>query len=99
MVNGAHIHAERSLGMTGHVLAVLTILAVIGLSSCAIKPIPLTTDEVRTRAQEDRSVLTKDQEPVSGPIDVSERWREARNSGWRLSMMAVLPSAWPERTI
>ena len=47
VVNGAHIHAERSLGMTGHVLAVLTILAVIGLSSCAIKPIPLTTDEVR----------------------------------------------------
>ena len=58
--------------MTGHKLVVLTTLVVIVLSGCAIKPIPLTTDEVRSRAQEDRSVLTKDQEPVSGSIDLYE---------------------------
>lgn len=77
MVNGSHIPAERSLGMTGHILAVLTTLVVIGLSGCAIKPIPLTTDEVRSRAQEDRAILTKDQEPISGPIDLYEAMARA----------------------
>ena len=76
-MNGSHIYAERSLGMTGHILAVLTTLVVIGLSGCAIKPIPLTTDEVRSRAQEDRAILTKDQEPVSGPIDLYEAMARA----------------------
>jgi hypothetical protein len=76
-VNGSHVPVERSLGMTDHILAVLTAISVIGLSSCAIKPIPLTTDEVRSRAQEDRAVLTKDQEPVSGPIDLYEAMARA----------------------
>jgi outer membrane protein TolC len=58
-------------------VAVLTTLALIGLSGCAIKPIPLTTDEVRSRAQVDKAVLTKDQEPVSGPIDLYEAMARA----------------------
>jgi len=63
--------------MTSLLLAVLTTLAVIGLSSCAVKPIPLTTTEVQSRVQEDRAVLTKDQEPVSGPIDLYEAMARA----------------------
>lgn len=63
--------------MTGPLLAVLATLAIIGLSSCAIKPIPLTTAEVQSRVHEDRAVLTKDQEPVSGPIDLYEAMARA----------------------
>jgi len=63
--------------MTGQILAALTTLVVIGLSGCAIKPIPLTADEVRSRAQVDKAVLTKDQEPVSGPIDLYEAMARA----------------------
>jgi outer membrane protein TolC len=55
----------------------LTTVAVIGLNSCAIKPIPLTTDEVHSRAKEDRAVLTKDQEPLTGPIDLYEAMARA----------------------
>ena len=63
--------------MTSPLLAALTTVAVIGLSSCAITPIPLTTDEVRSRAKEDRAVLTQDQEPISGPIDLYEAMARA----------------------
>ena len=77
MVNGANFPAERSRSMTGPLLVMLTTLAVIGLSSCAIKPIPLTMDEVHSRVQEDRAVLTKDQEPLSGPIDLYEAMARA----------------------
>ena len=63
--------------MASSLLVVLMTLAAIGLSSCAITPIPLTRDEVRSRVQEDRAVLTKDQEPVSGPIDLYEAMARA----------------------
>ncbi len=63
--------------MIDSILVVLTTFAVIGLSSCAIKPIPLTTDEVQSRVKEDRAVLTKDQEPVSGAIDLYEAMARA----------------------
>jgi outer membrane protein TolC len=63
--------------MASPLTMVLLIVAVIGLSSCAIKPIPLTTDEVQSRVKEDRAVLTKDQEPVSGPIDLYEAMARA----------------------
>jgi outer membrane protein TolC len=63
--------------MASPLLAVLMTAAVIGLSSCAIKPIPLTTDEVQSRVKEDRAVLTKDQEPISGPIDLYEAMARA----------------------
>lgn len=77
MVSGPNSPCERLRGMTGPVPAVLMILAAIGLSSCAIKPIPLTTEEVRSRAQEDRAVVVKDQEPISGPIDLYEAMARA----------------------
>jgi outer membrane protein, multidrug efflux system len=77
VVDGLNSPAERSRGLTDALLVVLTTAAVIGLTSCAIKPIPLTTGEVRSRVQEDRSVLTKDQEPVSGPIDLYEAMARA----------------------
>ena len=76
-MHGPNSPSEQSRGLTRPLLAVLTILAVIGLSSCAIKPIPLTTNEVQSRAKEDRAVLTKDQEPVSGPIDLYEAMARA----------------------
>jgi outer membrane protein TolC len=63
--------------MINPVLVVLMLLAVIGLSSCAIKPIPLTMEEVQSRVQADRAVLTKDQEPVSGPIDLYDAMARA----------------------
>ena len=63
--------------MTSPLTMVLLIVAVIGLSSCAIKPIPLTTGEVRSRVKADRAVLTKDQEPLSGPIDLYEAMARA----------------------
>ena len=77
MVNGLNCPAEQSRGMTNPLRVVLATFAVLGLSSCAITPIPLTTDEVRSRAQENRAVLTKDQEPVSGPIDLYEAMARA----------------------
>jgi len=77
VVNRPNSPAERSRGMIDPILAALTTVAVIGLSSCAIKSIPLTTDEVRSRVHEDRAVLTKDQEPVSGPVDLYEAMARA----------------------
>ncbi len=76
-MNETNASADHSPGMTSPVLAVLMTVVAIGLSSCAVKPIPLTTDEVRSRAQEDRAVLTQDQEPVSGPIDLYEAMARA----------------------
>jgi len=76
-VNGQNFPSERSRGMASPLLAVLMTAAVIGLSSCAIKPIPLTTDEVQLRVKEDRAVLTKDQEPISGPLDLYEAMARA----------------------
>jgi outer membrane protein TolC len=63
--------------MTSPWLAVLTTVAVLSLGGCVIKPIPLTTDEVQSRVKENRAVLTKDQEPVSGPIDLYEAMARA----------------------
>ena len=56
-------------------LAVMGLL--VGLSGCAITPIPLTANEVQSRVKEDRAVLTKDQEPLSGPMDLYEAMARA----------------------
>ena len=77
MVNEPNPPSERSCGIASPLLVVLPILAAIGLSSCAVTPIPLTREEVRSRVQEDRAVLIKDQEPVSGPIDLYEAMARA----------------------
>jgi outer membrane protein TolC len=64
-------------GLARCVLAWLASVAVIGSTSCVIKPVPLTTDEVQSRVKEDRAVLTKDQEPLSGPMDLYEAMARA----------------------
>jgi len=66
-----HSIMERTRGGVRPVLLVLlTISAVSGEHGCAVKPIPLTPDEVESRVKEDRAVLTKDQEPLTGPVDL-----------------------------
>jgi multidrug efflux system outer membrane protein len=77
VLNSLNSLSERSRSLTSLLTAVLLIVAIIDLSSCAIKPIPLTAEEVRARVKEDRGVLTKDQEPVSGPIDLYEAMARA----------------------
>ncbi|HSA61953.1 MAG TPA: TolC family protein [Nitrospiraceae bacterium] len=76
-MSGPNSPSERPRGATSPWIMALTTFAVIGLTSCAIKPVPLTTDEVQSRAKADRAVLTKDQEPVSGPIDLYEAMARA----------------------
>jgi outer membrane protein TolC len=44
----------------------------IGLSSCAIEPVPLTREDVHARATADRAGLTTEQEPLAGPVDLFE---------------------------
>ncbi len=89
VVNEPISSAKRSCGMMSPLTIVLMTVAVIGLNSCAIKPIPLTTDEVHSRAKEDRAVLTKDQEPISGPIDLYEAmaWALKYNLDARVELM------------
>lgn len=55
----------------------LFIVALISLTSCAVKPLPLTVEEVQSRVKEDRAVLIQDQEPISGPIDLYEAMARA----------------------
>ena len=62
-------------GLAAWIVPLVPVL--FGLSSCAIKPIPLTMDEVQSRAQDDRGILTRDQEPVFGPIDLYEAMARA----------------------
>ncbi|MGE0643883.1 MAG: TolC family protein [Nitrospira sp.] len=54
-----------------------TIITVISGTGCAIKPVPLTTDEVQSRVHADRAVLTKEQEPLHGPVDLYEAMARA----------------------
>ena len=77
VVNGRDALRERTRHTTGSLGVVLTVIAAIGGNGCAIKPIPLTTDEVQARVQEDREVLIKDQEPLAGPVDLYEAMARA----------------------
>lgn len=54
-----------------------TVITVISGTGCAIKPVPLTTDEVQSRVHADRAVLTKEQEPLHGPVDLYEAMARA----------------------
>ncbi len=58
-------------------LRVLVIISIIAGSGCAIKPIPLTAEEVQSRVIEDRAVLTKDQERLTGPVDLYQAMARA----------------------
>lgn len=80
----ARVVKKKSDASTGRVYCVsrtlpvvLTIMAVVGGNGCAIKPIPLTEGEVQVRVNEDRAVLTKDQEPINGPVDLYEAMARA----------------------
>jgi outer membrane protein, multidrug efflux system len=55
----------------------LVVMVMTGLTGCAITPKPMTTEEVQMRVKEDRAVLTQDQEPVAGPIDLYEAMARA----------------------
>jgi outer membrane protein TolC len=77
MVNSLNFPREQSCGLAGLVPAMLICLAAMGLNGCAIEPKPLTMDEVRSRVQEDRAALGKDQEPLSGPVDLFEAMARA----------------------
>ncbi len=80
----ARVVKKKSDASTGRMYCVsrtlpvaLTIVAVVGGNGCAIKPIPLTEGEVQVRVNEDRAVLTKDQEPINGPVDLYEAMARA----------------------
>lgn len=68
---------RRSQVITNLMLGGLAAFSTIGLTGCFIKPVPLTVDEVRSRVTEDRAVLTQDQEPLSGPMDLYEAMARA----------------------
>jgi len=77
VVNRQDPPTGRIRDRTGLLLVLLTLMAVIGGNGCAIKPIPLTEDEVQSRVKEDRTVLIKDQEPLAGPVDLYEAMARA----------------------
>lgn len=77
VVNGRNLSAERLRGLAGPLPMLMTIIAVIGVNGCAIKPIPLTTEEVESRVKKDRAVLTNEQEPLAGPVDLYEAMARA----------------------
>ena len=76
-VNDSKVTGRRSRVITSLTLAGLAIFTVIGLTGCFIKPVPLTVEEVRSRMTEGRAVLTRDQEPLSGPMDLYEAMARA----------------------
>ena len=77
VLSGRNSSAERRSTIVHHLFILMMIIVVIGEYGCTIKPIPLTADEVQSRANEDRAVLTKDQEPLSGPVDLYEAMARA----------------------
>src|SRR5262249_30708677 len=64
-------------GITRHCSPILLALFTVIGTGCAITPIPLTADEVQSRVKGDRAVLTKDQEPLAGPVDLYEAMARA----------------------
>jgi outer membrane protein, multidrug efflux system len=67
---------RRPVGISIVLGALATIIA-FGGNGCAIKPIPLTEDEVQARVNEDRTILMKDQEPLAKPVDLYEAMARA----------------------
>lgn len=63
---------------TIHPLPILLIaMAICGGHGCAVKPIPLTDEEVQSRVREDQALLTNEQEPLAGPVDLYEAMARA----------------------
>jgi len=64
-------------GACSRPLTAITVFLLSALCGCAITPIPLTVDDVQSRVKENRTVLTQDQEPLSGPMDLYEAMARA----------------------
>ncbi|URX61646.1 TolC family protein [Luteibacter anthropi] len=63
----SHLHALKPLPL------VTALAAAVFLAGCgAVKPRPLTHDDVSNRARSDQQAMYKDQEPVTGPITLSD---------------------------
>ncbi|KAF1004472.1 MAG: hypothetical protein GAK28_03994 [Luteibacter sp.] len=80
----SHLHALKPLPL------VAAVAAAVFLAGCgAVKPRPLTHDEVATRVKNDQQAMYKDQEPVNGPITLSEAMARALkyNLDYRLKLM------------
>lgn len=71
------------------VSSITTIALALGLSACAITPIPLTQDEVTNRVRADKLTMYAGQEAVSGPITFAEAAARALkyNLDYRVKLM------------
>ena len=80
----SHLQAFKPLPL------VAAIAAAVFLAGCgAVKPRPLTHDEVTARVKNDQQAMYKDQEPVNGPITLSDAMARALkyNLDYRLKLM------------
>ena len=50
----------------------LIVLCVVALSGCAVTPTPLESDQVEMIAYEDRELIFRDQETLSGPLGLEQ---------------------------
>lgn len=55
----------------------MAISVILLLSGCSVKPQPLTTDEVTERVRSDKERMYAEQEPITGPITLSEAMARA----------------------
>ena len=70
-------------------LSLLTLSLVVGLSACAVTPVPLTLDDVSNRVRSDKLTMYAGQESVSGAISFSEAAARALkyNLDYRVKLM------------
>lgn len=65
------VRGQRPAGRFPHALAALTVL--LAVSGCAsLKPEALTRDEIKVAVDADRQALSKDVEPLAGPLTLEE---------------------------
>jgi len=91
---GNAMSSETALSKTPrralHGQALVVGLAVSLLAGCgAVKPKPLTHDEISSRVERDRQAMYKDQEPITGPLSLSDAMARALkyNLDYRLKLM------------
>ena len=79
--------AVRSAPLLAPVAALVSALLLSGCGT--IKPEPLTQDEIGARVSADRAAMYRDQQPVSGPLTLSDAMARALkyNLDYRLKMM------------
>ena len=81
--------AVRSAPLLAPVAALVSALLLSGCGT--IKPEPLTQDEIGARVSADRAAMYRDQQPVSGPLTLSDAMARALkyNLDYRLKMMEI----------